>query len=403
MKLSGHMRVGILAITALAAAWAAGCSSDEEDEPSGAGGSGASAGRPATGGTANKGGTNAGAGKSSGGTGVGGNNTPGGATGVGGSVVAGGGTPGGGGASGSPNGGASPLGGAGGTANGGTSQAAGTAGVAGKPSSCGTTPASSSVAVTYSTFGATGAVKINDGGTLNKSATLTQITDATVGGGMCSGGCGLLTVPFASGDAAWGNGVVINPAEMATATNLVGAKIVAKIAIDDAATPIQFKIFAQGAVGTDLVWIEKGSTDYAGYALSGGVRTFEWAIADTTTSAGKQVCASAIKQIGMQVQTAAAITAANAGTVKVYIQSISIVPPGGQGGTGGAGGGGGSAGAPSSTTTSAAGAGTAGTTSVAAGGSGGSAGSPASTTSVEMAGSAGAEVTPAVAGSAGAG
>lgn len=310
IEIISYSRAGLLAISTFVASWAAGCRDDVPVSNAGTGGSDVGTG-----------------GKTTTGTG-------------GGTTAAAGGT----------------------TANGGE-VTAGSAGVAG--GGCGTTP--SSITTTTTTFAAdVGGFTINTANSPNPGKALTQLTDATIGGGMCSSGCAVLTGTFAAGDATWGNGVIAQKA-FASATNLVGAKVVVQVAIDNPGnTPIQFKIFAQ--TGTpDWVWVERATTDVASLSLASGVHTFEYPIVDVPgTGTTKTFCAASVYQYGIQIQTSdTAVAAATAGTVKVYLKSVSLVAPGGTiAGTGGA------AGAPSS--------GTAGSTNIGTAGGGGTAGTPAS-------------------------
>lgn len=352
MKLTSYTRVSLLAVSTLAAIWASGCSDDDPDST-------------AAGGTASDVGGNTGTGgKTS--TGTGGKTT----TGTGGATATNGGTTGVGGAT-PTSGGTTAAGGT--TTAGGTTSTAGktsTAGTAGAGATCGTTP---STITTQTTSFATdlGGFTINAASSPNPGKALTQLTDATIGGGMCGSGCAVITGTFAAADPTWGNGVIVQKAFSAS-TNLVGAKIVAQVAIDNPNnTPIQFKIFAQTG-NPDWVWAEKGTIDTASLSLATGVHTFEYPIVDVPgTGTTKTFCAASVFQYGIQIQTnSTAVTATTAGTVKVYLQSISVVPPGGViVGTGGA------AGAPNT--------GTAGSTNVGTAGGGGTAG----TTSVSTAGS----------------
>jgi hypothetical protein len=172
---------------------------------------------------------------------------------------------------------------------------------------------------------------------------------------------------FATGDGAYSKGIMIEKLFTAS-TNLVGAKIVAVVAIDNPnSTPIQFSMLAQGPAPTFAGWATASLANATSYTLASGTKAFEYVVVDVpnTSDPSKTFCAAAAGKFGFMLQTSAAITAANAGPVTVYVQSVTILGPGQVLGTGGAGGGGGApgtAGATGDGTAGSAGDGTAGST-----------------------------------------
>jgi hypothetical protein len=393
MNFASHSRVGLFSIAALCAIWVAGCSDDDDVvTESGVGGAHVGGNVAKGGASANKGGTSAKGGAANGGAqangGSGGASTTpvpsGGAVSTGGAAVAG--------TSAVGTGGASV--GAGGTlTTGGITGASGAAAGGTSAVVCGTTPSTiptQTFAMIQSTNPATnlGGFAINTGAGANttRSWTQTNISPAGAPADLCTAGCGVLSATFAADTAKYSNGAAISKA-FSQATNLVGAKIVAKVAIDNPQNvPLQFKIFAQGP-GPDWLWAESAQTTLSGYALASGGKAFEYVVTDSLDSSNRQFCASNIYQYGLQIQPSALVTAE--GTVKVYVQSISIVAPGGSLGAGGAAGAGGVAGASSTGTAGSAGRGVAGGSSTGGAGVAGGGGSAGASTSSEA--SAGSE------------
>lgn len=181
--------------------------------------------------------------------------------------------------------------------------------------------------------------ELNTAASNNTNATFTVTKVSPLGGprNLCTDGCAVLTLPFIAGDLASTKGAVVDKGFAAT-TSLVGAKIVARIAINKPApnTPIQFKLFAQTG-SPDWIMAERAITDTSEYALSTGAKDYEYVIVDRLV-VGKQFCSAQTLRYGLQVQTAGTISDETAGSVSIYVQSISLITPVGTAGASGVGG-----------------------------------------------------------------
>ncbi len=393
MKLASYSRASLLAISTLAAIWAAGCSDDDPEGTAGAGGDSVASGGKSTTGTGGKTTTNGGtvgtAGNtttSSGGTapGVGGTNaagdtgTPGvggvGGAGVGGAGVGGVGV-GGAGVAGAGVGGTVTAG-AGGTitATGGTSSGAGTAGNApgsggASGAGCGTTP--STVSQTWAFTGPA----LPTGWKADSGATVTFVTSPAI----CAAGCAAFAFTMAAGSA-WSGAVTLNY-QFSALTNLYGATITANVALDVPAANVagtSLQIFDQGGGNDGTAWGTVADMPQAQRGVTTQLFPVEL---KPSANASTGHCAATVIKLGLMVQRSATAAAAYSGVL--YISDVKITSPGGNTGTGGAAGAAGAAGA---TSTGAAGdTGTAG-----AGGTGGTAGAAGSTDVAGNAGTAGA-------------
>ncbi|MGE5786581.1 MAG: hypothetical protein ACM3ZE_18435 [Myxococcales bacterium] len=204
---------------------------------------------------------------------------------------------------------------------------------------CNTAPTTKPSEVTTFGCGKAG-FELNASASSNNNATFAVTKVSPLGGprNLCDDGCAVLTLPFVTGDVAWSKGAVVDKG-FASTTSLVGSKIVARIAINKASlsTPIQFKLFAQTG-SPDWIMAERAVTDTSEYALSTGAKDYEYVIVDRLV-AGKQFCSAQTMRYGLQVQTAGSITEETAGSVSIYIQSISLITPAaGAGGASGVGG-----------------------------------------------------------------
>lgn len=320
MKLSSHSRAGLFVIATLGALWVAACSDD--DGPNGLNGlgggdfGGASGAKTTVGGATNQGGT----------VGQGGTATTGGASNVAGSGA----TPTAGGSTAVTVGGASSLGG---------SSAAGapTAGAGGGTAACGTTKGSFPYSNTTATT-ATGLEGFVKGPTNNTAA----VVDNVSAPGFCSDGCVHMKGSYAAGAAAFSGTVSIVKKLTGAASNLLGAKVVVKLAINNPANiPLWVTVYS---VATNTVW---GSWAIPTAQLANYSNTLTDFIVDIgDTGSGQNLfCAASVTDLGIMMQTANA-QPTTAGTVDMYIRSIEIRPAGYvPQGTGGASSVGGSAGA----------------------------------------------------------
>lgn len=129
---------------------------------------------------------------------------------------------------------------------------------------------------------------------------------------------------FAAGDAAFNKTVAIQKSLTGAAANLLGAKVVVKMAIDNPAyVPIWMNLYSQG---TNQSRGAVGKVNSTLTAFNNTFAEFVWDVADMNDFENKQFCAASATNIGIMLQTGAAVT--TAGTVNVYIKSIEIRPAG---------------------------------------------------------------------------
>lgn len=349
-----------MTLSVVAAIWAAGCSDDDDKIPENCTGGGADnlGGSKATGGsgaTANGGTTPQVTGGTANGTtttspstvpqagstpnaaGVG--NTP---------TVGGSGT--------TPVGGGTSTGGTTGTVTGGTN-GGGTGPVAGATSTTGVCPTTpGSFTPVNAVFSAGSVLPVEGfkkaGAALNNNpAADAQIVTTPE---LCNAGCLKMSGTFVSGDGAYSKTVSIERLLAGAEQNLVGAKVVMRIAVDNPSNiPIFLGMFAPG--GTPAAWGASSglnaTTIATNYAVANGFSEFVWNVADMKDYQQRQFCAASATSIGLMLQTQTAVpaTVTTPVAVNVYIQSIEIRPAGyvptGTGGATGTAGAAGAAGA----------------------------------------------------------
>lgn len=327
MKLSGNSRAGLLLVATLGAVWAAACSDD--DGPNGIN---------ELGGSTYGGGTT--------------KSTSGGSSNVGGASVVQGGTIGNGGSTvvNSAGSGATPTSGGttavttitgGSTSVGGTATAgAPTAGAGGGTAACGTTKGSFAF-LSATPTALNGFAKFVPSSNANPNPVVDTVTSPAI----CADGCIRVAGTFAAGDAAYKKVVAIQKALTGDYSNLLGAKVVVKMAVEGltSAVPIWLSLYSQGTNGS---WGSVGMDNQGLASYNGVFAEYVWDVKDMSDYANKQFCAASTTNIGLMLQTGGSVTAA--GTVSIYIKSIEIRPSGYV--PQGAGGSAGSAGAPSTLT-----------------------------------------------------
>lgn len=329
MKPSSHTRVGLLTLSAIAAIWAAGCSDDDDRIP----GYWNAGGQENLGGTTAVGGSGA---TSNGGTTpqvTGGTvsttsstvpqagNAP--NAGAGNTPTAGAANTNGGSANTSVGGSTSPGNGGGG----GTSST----GAAGSGIVCGTTP--SSFAYSNTTFPAGATLPVNEFGKKSSTGDVQIVTAPAI----CSGGCLQISKTYSTGNKAYTDAIQFGRSMTGALTNLYGATVVAKIAVDNpSALPMQFSFYAQGTGDTSwgasaIEWLSNSGQPsvLSTYTVANGIKEFVWQIADMKDYLQRQFCASAVGTFGIMLQPSKDIPAGiTDAPVTVYVQSIELRPAG---------------------------------------------------------------------------
>jgi hypothetical protein len=144
---------------------------------------------------------------------------------------------------------------------------------------------------------------------------------------LCATGCATYTLAFAAGRKAWvGSGMTH---WFAPPVNLVGSTLTLSMAIYNPGVPLQLQSFAIGDANANSTWSQPGQllgTGLPPYDGANGLKDFSLKIVDHTNPGQGTFCASAGAGVGMNLQNTDAITAANAGTVTVYISNVSIGP-----------------------------------------------------------------------------
>lgn len=149
---------------------------------------------------------------------------------------------------------------------------------------------------------------------------------------LCSpaSGCAALSVVYSSGTAA-SAGWVTAYEVFSPKANLLGATVTLSIAVDNPGTQVPFQLQAAAAgdsstnySGTAPTWVS--GSGLTAYAPTSGFNNISVVVGNYTDSSGT-FCASATSFIGLVVQNTADITSANAGTVTVYINKMTITRP----------------------------------------------------------------------------
>ena len=275
------------------------------DATAGAGGVPSSGGTLGTGGSTSSGGTLASGGSiDSGSPSTGGTPTTGGTTATGGTPTTGG-----------------------TTATGGSTTTGGTVGTGGTTAAaCGTTKSTFSETVTFSFLdGGASPLGISPSPTpAGASLGYTTVGPAS-NPTLCNAGCATLSMAFTSGMTSYKNVSVIQG--FASVIDLVAGTITFSVAIDNPGVPIQVQLYATGDASTSWAWATPTTVSGAAldsYAAATGFKDLSLVPADGTTN---KYCSSASAIIGLQLQNTVAITAANAGTVTIYIGKIAVKPP----------------------------------------------------------------------------
>jgi hypothetical protein len=230
----------------------------------------------------------------------------------------------------------SPGGAGGSPAPPGTGGSTGTAG-------CGTTNGTYTEATTFATATKTTPYSMNayNFGTTNP----TSFTQTTTGptGLDCSAGCAMMTLSFGAGLLQYGAGSQFVQYFGATATdvkNLLNETVTMKIAVTltpatgaTAPLPVTVGMFAQDTFtstngGTDNIWTDDLGTP-ASLDAASGWHTVTYKVIDAhvpSWAPTRWVCGATLHDIGIVIQNSVAITATNAGTVTLYVQSVTVSP-----------------------------------------------------------------------------
>jgi hypothetical protein len=210
-------------------------------------------------------------------------------------------------------------------------------------SGCDTTNGTYTEATTFATATKTTPYSLNSYGfgTPDPSS-LTQTTTGPAGLD-CSAGCATMTLSFAAGLAQYGAGAQFVQYFGAIATdvkNLLNETATMKIAVTltpatgaTAALPVTVGMFAQDTFtstngGTDNIWTDDLGTP-ASLGAASGWHTVTYKVIDAhvpSWAPTRWVCGSALHDLGIVIGNNAAITATNAGTITLYVQSVAVAP-----------------------------------------------------------------------------
>jgi hypothetical protein len=176
------------------------------------------------------------------------------------------------------------------------------------------------------------------------TSTATSLTQTTTGpaGLDCSAGCAMMTLSYPSGIAQYGAGAQFVQFFGATATdvkNLLNETVTMKIAVTltpatgaTAALPATVGMFAQDTFATttftDNIWTYDLGTP-ASLDAASGWHTFTYKVIDAyvpSWAPTRWVCGSTLHDLGIVIGNNAAITATNAGTITLYVQSVTVAP-----------------------------------------------------------------------------
>jgi hypothetical protein len=237
----------------------------------------------------------------------------------------------------------SSTGGAGGSTNGSGGAGTGGATVGGSTgaSGCGTTNGTYTESTTFPTATNTVPYVLNAYGFGMNPTSLTQTTTGPAGLD-CSVGCAKMSLTYGAGLAQYAAGAEFVQFFGTTATdvaNLLNEWVVMKIAMTvtaasgaTATVPVTVGLYAQDTfasfTGVDNIWSDDLGTTTALSAASGW-HTVAYKVVDAhvpSWAPTRWVCASTSHDLGIVIQNNAAITAANAGTVTLYVQSVTVAP-----------------------------------------------------------------------------
>jgi hypothetical protein len=247
------------------------------------------------------------------------------------------------------NGGSSAGGsGAGGASNGGTTStptgSGGSTTVSTAASGCPTVNGTYTETTAFATAGKTDPYALNAYSAFAPPSTLVSLTQTATGpaGLDCSAGCAVMSLSYEAGIAQWNGGAQIVEYFGATSTdvsNLLNETVTMKIAVAatpaagaTAAVPVTVAMFGQDTFastsGVDNMWVYDLGTLTALDAASGW-HTVKYKVVDAhvpSWQATRWVCASSLHTLGVVIQNKEAITATNAGTIKLYVGSVTVAP-----------------------------------------------------------------------------
>ena len=210
-------------------------------------------------------------------------------------------------------------------------------------SGCDATSGTYTEATTFATATKTTPYSMNayNFGTTNPTS-LTQTTTGPAGLD-CSAGCAMMTLSFGAGLLQYGAGSQFVQYFGATATdvkNLLNETVTMKIAVTltpatgaTAPLPVTVGMFAQDTFtstngGTDNIWTDDLGTP-ASLDAASGWHTVTYKVIDAhvpSWAPTRWVCGATLHDIGIVIQNSVAITAINAGTVTLYVQSVTVSP-----------------------------------------------------------------------------
>jgi hypothetical protein len=247
-----------------------------------------------------------------------------------------------------PGGGNGGSTGAGGASNGGTTStptgSGGSTTANTAASGCATVNGTYTETTAFATTAKTDPYTLNSYSDFAPSSNRASLTQTTTGpaGLDCTAGCAMMTLNYEAGVTQWGGGAQFVQFFGTTATdvtNLLNETITMKVAVTatpasgaTAAVPVTVAMFAQDTYtstsGVDNMWVYDLGTLTALDSASGW-HTVKYKVVDAhvpSWAATRWVCASSLHDIGVVIQNKEAITATNAGTITLYVQSVTVSP-----------------------------------------------------------------------------
>jgi hypothetical protein len=143
---------------------------------------------------------------------------------------------------------------------------------------------------------------------------------------LCAAGCAKLSMNFAAGMPAWR--AISAEHSFSPRANLVGSTVTFTLAIDNSGTPIEIQGYTGDGLSANSTWTQPAvltGSSLDRYDARSGLQDLSLKVRDNQGTLGIY-CAAATGVLGIQLQSSATITAANAGTVTVYVSKIAIQP-----------------------------------------------------------------------------
>jgi hypothetical protein len=207
-------------------------------------------------------------------------------------------------------------------------------GTAGGSTGCPTVNGSYTESTTFGTAGSTSPYQGNVWSSAIAVST-PPLVQTTIGasGVDCSAGCARFTTTWPAGTGQYAGGNAVN--FLAGATNMLNETVTINLAVvvtradgatDDPPVEIDLAVFKDFSGQATGYWTASlGSLS----SLAEQFHTFTQKLTDIgvpKSQPSATICASAVTALAIQVGSTASVTQANAGTLDIYIQSISVAP-----------------------------------------------------------------------------